>query len=251
TCHNPGSTDANSGNTVDMKVMVHKIHMGANLPSVQEGQPYIIWGFRDSEHDYSHVLYPQDVRNCVNCHAGSATGADPVYPEGSNYELTLTSQGDNWATYASQAACGSCHDALDFSRHAGGQADDSNCDSCHSTSGIAGSIQQSHTILTDEARKAFAAEIIAVTNTAPGQFPQVQYKVFNPIDGDAPYDLTTDPVWTQVASGASRLAIDLAWPTTDYTNTGNEQDNASAVSLDALAGTPVGDGSYTVTSNVP
>ena len=251
TCHNPGSADANSGNTVDMKVMVHKIHMGANLPSVQEGQPYIIWGFNDSEHDYSHVLYPQDVRNCVNCHAGSATGADPVYPEGSSYELTLTSQGDNWATYASQAACGSCHDALDFSRHAGGQADDSNCNSCHSTGGIAGSIQQSHTILTDEARKAFAAQIVAVSNTAPGEFPQVQYKVFDPSNDDMPYDLATDPVWTQVATGASRLAIDLAWPTTDYTNTGNEQDNASAVSLDALAGTPVGDGSYTVTSNVP
>ena len=65
----------------------------------------------------------------------------------------------------------------------------------------------------------------------------MQYKVFNPTSGDA-YDLTTDPVWTQVASGASRLAIDLAWNTTDYTNTGNGAEDASAVSLDALAGTP-------------
>ncbi|MCB1707787.1 MAG: OmcA/MtrC family decaheme c-type cytochrome [Halioglobus sp.] len=251
TCHNPGSTDANSGNTVDLKVMAHKIHMGANLPSVQAGEPYEIYGYQNSVHNYSDVKFPQDIRNCVNCHAGSSTGADPVYPAGQDYSLTLTSQGDNWANYPSQAACGSCHDAVDFSKHAGGQTDDSKCASCHSTGGAAGSIQQSHTILTDEARKAFAAQIISVSNTAPGQFPKVQYKVFDPTNDDMPYDLTTDPVWTQVASGASRLAIDLAWPTTDYTNTGNQQDDASAVSLDALKGTPVGDGSYMITSTVP
>jgi OmcA/MtrC family decaheme c-type cytochrome len=229
--------------------MIHKIHMGANLPSVQEGQPYYIVGFRGSVHDYSNLHYPQDIRNCVNCHAGSATGADLMYPDGSDYDVTLTSQGDNWANYPSQAACGSCHDAMDFSRHAGGQTDDSKCASCHSTGGIAGSIEESHTIPNDEARKNFAAEILAVSNTRQGQFPRVQYKVFNPTSGDA-YDLTTDPVWTQVASGASRLAIDLAWNTTDYTNTGNGAEDASAVSLDALQGTPVGDGSYIVESTV-
>jgi len=60
----------------------------------------------------------------------------------------------------------------------------------------------------------------------------------------------TDPVWT-TGGGASRLAIDLAWHTTDYTNTGNEQEDASAVSLNALQGKPVGDGSYTIESGVP
>ncbi|MEZ5566919.1 MAG: hypothetical protein R3E54_00925 [Halioglobus sp.] len=76
TCHNAGSTDANSGNSVDMKVMIHKIHRGAALPSVEAGGEYAIYGFRDSKHDYSKLHYPQDIRNCVNCHAGTATGGD-------------------------------------------------------------------------------------------------------------------------------------------------------------------------------
>jgi OmcA/MtrC family decaheme c-type cytochrome len=243
TCHNPGSVDPDSGNTVDMKVMIHKIHMGANLPSVQAGEPYFIVGFRGSVHDYSTLHYPQDIRNCVNCHAGSSTGA------GLEPFLTLTDQGDNWAEVVTQAACGSCHDDVDFSEHQGGQPDDSNCSSCHAPGKKYGT-ENAHRNLVTEAGEAFAAEIQAVTNTGPGEFPQVQYRVFDPTNGNAPYDLLNDPVWTSTSDGASRLAIDLAWDTTDYTNTGNDEVFASAVSLNALEGTPIGGGSYIITSDV-
>ena len=244
TCHNAGSTDANSTNTVDMKVMIHKIHAGANLPSVQDGGEYAIWGFRDSKHDYSNLHYPQDIRNCVNCHVGTGTVGD-------REDLVLTSQGDNWSEVASAAACGSCHDdQLGPDDHIGSKEDDSGCASCHSEGGRAGSIADSHRILTAEAGERFAAEILMITNTAPGEFPQVQYKIVDPTNDDTPYDLQNDPVWTATDSGASRLAIDLAWDTVDYTNTGNGQDEASAVSLDALQGTPNGDGSYTVESEL-
>ena len=104
TCHNPGSTDANSGNTVDMKVMIHKIHMGENLPSVQDGEPYIIWGFRDRPHDYSHIVYPQDLGNCQNCHVGSST-TDEFYPR-----CSFPTRATTGTSSPSKAACGSCHD---------------------------------------------------------------------------------------------------------------------------------------------
>ena len=87
TCHNPGTADANSGNTVDFTVMVHKIHDAAD---------YTIWGFNNSEHDYSEVLYPQDILDCRKCHNGD----DPATPDG-----------DDWKTVPSEAACSSCHPA--------------------------------------------------------------------------------------------------------------------------------------------
>ncbi len=234
-CHNAGSVDPNSTNTVDFKVMIHKIHRGANLPSVQAGEPYVIYGFRDSINDFSDVRFPQDIRNCVNCHAGSATGAGLDY-------LTLTSQGDNWSVYATQAACGSCHDDVDFSTHAGGQTDDSNCASCHALGGIAGSIQSSHKILSVAASKDFMAQILGVDNSTQGEKPVITFKLSNPQTGED-YDILTDPVFT----GAS-LNVRMAWNTRDYTNTGNGAEDASSVAANALKeAVPNGDGSYNIT----
>src|SRR5699024_3885903 len=33
TCHNPGNLQASSGRSMDFKVLIHRIHRGANLPS--------------------------------------------------------------------------------------------------------------------------------------------------------------------------------------------------------------------------
>lgn len=231
TCHNPGSTDAHTTNTVDFKVMIHKIHAGANLPSVQEGGKYNIVGFRGSDHDYSMLHYPQDIRNCVNCHAGTATGA------GRN-DLVLTSQGDNWANYPSGAACSSCHDnALGHI----GRYEDTDCASCHSEGGYAGSIANSHRNLVTEAAGMFASKIEGISNTMPGEFPTVDVRITNPETGED-YDLINDPVM-------SGMRVTLGWNTGDYTNTGNGGDNASTVSIGIPgAASANGDGSFTVTS---
>ncbi len=100
-CHSPQTVDPDTGNTVDFRVMVHKIHMGENLPSVQAGNPYQIIGFGNSVIDFSTVVFPQDIRNCTTCHAPPAT------------------QAPNWYTYPTQAACGSCHDNINWTTGAG------------------------------------------------------------------------------------------------------------------------------------
>ncbi len=121
TCHNPGSTDANSTNTLDFKVMVHKIHNGSKSPTFvaaldqwdidnptpAEGEReaaiedlgYTIYGYKDGKHSYGHVVFPQDIRNCLTCHNESN-------PE--------TPQAKNWRLQPSIEACGSCHDDVDF-----------------------------------------------------------------------------------------------------------------------------------------
>ena len=94
TCHNPGSTDPHSGETVDFKVMIHKIHRGEELPAVQANGEYAIWGNQNSKNDYSTVVFPQDTRNCTKCH----TSADAATP-----------QGDNWKNVPTASSCTSCH----------------------------------------------------------------------------------------------------------------------------------------------
>jgi len=241
TCHNEGSTDANSGNTVDMKVMIHKIHMGRNLPSVQDGGEYAIWGYRDSKHDYSGLIYPQDIRNCVNCHVG--TGTDP-----GDGRLTLTEQGDNWTEVPTRAACGSCHENVNFERHGGGNEDDSRCLGCHSDGGPAGNVADSHIIPIEAAREQFKASIIALRGGSPGSELLVDFKVANPQSGED-YDLKNDAPFTNDGAG---LRMGIAWATSDYTNEGNGSEDANQVQVDALADSvDNGDGSFTVAVPVP
>jgi OmcA/MtrC family decaheme c-type cytochrome len=252
TCHNPGSRDANSGNVVDLKVMIHKIHHGAELPSVESGGEYAIWGHNDSKHDYSTVEFPQDIRNCTKCHRNA-------------------SESDNYKLVPNRDACGACHDDVDFDTGAnhppGAQPDNTQCASCHTpeTGGAVtvdfpapdgASVTAVHAMPAQAAAARFKYNIISVTNTAPGQFPVITFSVTDPTNADAPYDINNDPEFYP-DGGVHRLAILFGWFTTDYTNTGSGNPPATPISINplrSLGGLPNavdnGDGTFTVASTV-
>ena len=232
TCHNPGSTDANSGNTVDFTVMVHKIHMGHDLPSVIAGGAYSIYGRNDELHDYSLVHYPQDKNNCTKCH----DGGDAATP-----------QGDNWALVPTLQACGACHDDVDFAAgvaggHAGGvTTNNADCTACHAAGRIAGSVEENHVNLLLAESTKYQFNLLGVTNTAPTQLPRVTYSITNPLTG-TPYLLTDSPI----ANGS--INARMSFGNTDYHNTGSATANsapASSISLSLTSGaTNNGDGTY-------
>ncbi len=218
-CHNSGSVDPDTGNTVDFKVMIHKIHMGENLPSVEAGTPYQIIGFNQSVNDYSSVVFPQDVRNCVRCHQN-------------------TPQSDVWFSEPSRAACGSCHDDIDWTTadvHPIPQLDDAICARCHTPQGDREfdiSIMGAHTIPTKSKQLAgLHMEILDVTGTEPGGMPTVTFRV------------TNDDGSFVAPSSLARLRILVGGPTTDYTRSFRE---------DAVTATVTGDtAAYTFQNPIP
>ncbi|MEE4294732.1 MAG: hypothetical protein V2I79_12275, partial [Xanthomonadales bacterium] len=71
-CHNPTqSIDPDTGDSVDMPYMVHKIHAGAALEN-----GYTIIGYRQSVHDYSDVHFPTALNDCEVCHTGGTPTED-------------------------------------------------------------------------------------------------------------------------------------------------------------------------------
>ena len=177
TCHTAGSEDSDStavGDatpvTIEFGVMLHKVHNGLHLPSVQgvttdaggarvygTGTPYKVGAT-----DFSAIAFPmfpnfniampkdtgysalvaanktkednirKGVTACGACH-GDPDGAGP---------LPAPAQGDRAYTAAGKRTCGSCHDDLDYAKPyvANGQtmaADlpESLCSTCHPSTG--------------------------------------------------------------------------------------------------------------------
>ena len=249
TCHNPSSIDGDTvneawGGRVDMKAMIHKIHSGVNLAS-----GYFVVGFRNTVHDYSNIVFPQDVRNCATCHEES----DADTPEASN-----------WRLVANRESCGSCHDDIDFANggHPGNFTftDDTQCLDCHGPNATInnGDAQTAvaHAIPAALASAAFQYNIIDIANTGIGETPVVRFSVTDPTNGDAPYDIQNDTVFTTCAGGASRLAIGIAWDTRDFANVDSGRAPGQPLSINPLtacggASVAEGGGIFSVTSPMP
>jgi OmcA/MtrC family decaheme c-type cytochrome len=287
TCHNRGSTDPDSermakttpagqsayvlaSGAVDFKQMIHKIHRGEFLPSVEGcsdpppgcnlpgGEEYAIWGYGNSKHDFSTVVFPQPIVNCTKCHDG--TDAE-------------TPQGNNWNDVPSIEACGACHDNIIFDAplgttngHPGGPVNfNTNCTNCHAAGLIGHSPAEAHVNHEKIAAGKFKFNILEICGVAvdmnpvcaPGANPTVKFSVEDPTGagghqyGDF-YNVRstgTDPEFT---SGSASLSILVAWETRDYNNTdGAGARPARAESTNARTSAAVADnmdGTFTFTS---
>jgi OmcA/MtrC family decaheme c-type cytochrome len=250
-CHTPQSTNPDSQNTVDMKVFIHKLHMGSSLPSVVAGKPYYV-EHRGAREDFSTVVFPQDIRNCTKCHASGPA------------------QADYWKTQPSRAACGSCHDDVNFAtgqNHAAGfQTDDTQCAQCHDSTmhnEFDASIPGAHTVPNNStALPGIVMKINSVVSGGPGTSPTVSFQVtdksgnavdvtklttFRVVLGGNNVDYGVTPAGTRVSETPTAAAL-TAGPNGTYTYTMTNKIPATAtgsytVSLEAantvtlLAGT--------------
>jgi len=203
-----------------MVVMTHRIHMGADLPSVKAGKPYTIVGYRQSVHDYSNVEMPSDARRCTHCHeqkTGAAQATAYLKP--------------------TRAACGACHDDVNFAtgeKHANLiQISDRQCANCHTPDGEVEfdiSVNGAHSIPQYSPNLAgIIFDLVSVTNATPGSRPQVSFSI-------------KTKAGTPVAPAQmNRLSLILAGPTTDYAAYWSEDPRAKA--------TANSDGTYSYTFN--
>ena len=214
-CHNPNGMSG-TRSPFDGQVFFHQLHQGKNAT-------------------VGAVTYPQDIRFCTTCHDPAAAG------------------GANWYTYPSIAACGSCHDNVNFTtgaNHAAGPAADGTCATCHTPQGSVewdAGIKNAHIVpLLSSQLKGYTAKILSVTNAGPGKKITVTFQLAN---GDGSF---VDPGVYKVTANGS-ISIKLGGPTSDYTNPGMNaagQPFSESVQTAAYNAT-TGIATYTFTNAIP
>jgi len=232
-CHTQQNVDTTTGNSLDLKVMIHEIHMGASLPSVVAGTPLMVNGS-----NFSKVVFPADPfdpRRCEKCHS-QTTGA---------------AQATAYLTNPSHAACGACHDNVNFAtgaNHPGGiQNDDTQCANCHIPQGetdFDASIKGAHMApIASSLLSGLTVNITNVQNGTAGSAPVVTFTVV---------DKNKNPV---PLSALGSIALTIAGPTTDYgyTSFGSDLTTPGYVSESAKGATCSAGGScmYTFTHTIP
>jgi OmcA/MtrC family decaheme c-type cytochrome len=226
-CHTPQNIDPASGNSVDFKSYIHKIHDSA-------GKTLNI-----GTSDLSNIVWPQDVRNCTTCHSNVPNA-------------------DNYKNNPSRAACGACHDQIDWTTgkstikglpdHASGiQLDDKACKSCHAADSgqeFDASVVGAHVIPANSKQLKGVNYNLTAAVVQSGQKATVDFNIKdnsgNPIDPNK----------------MNSLSLTLAWPTTDYSANIIEAVNSIPAATAApfkRAGTltQLANGDYRYTFNTP
>jgi OmcA/MtrC family decaheme c-type cytochrome len=145
-CHNPNQTDVpyrflTAGTTldpriggsetpVDFKTMVHSIHAGGFRET-----PFVVIGRSSSVHDYSHVRFPSELRNCSSCHVdvngkgtyelplaksvlGTTVKTNSTYLVANGATRTISvNPADDVKISPTAAVCSSCHDKAEDRSH--------------------------------------------------------------------------------------------------------------------------------------
>jgi len=259
-CHNPGSVDANSGNSLNLSTMVHKIHAGKLLKAA--GENYTV-----RSADFSEVGFPQDLRNCTVCHSG----ANPKTP-----------QGDNWKTKPTKEACLTCHTSGTGStweplhRVVAGMRYEStaqatsltnaDCADCHKVgSTISSEWVHFNQVEVNAAKYKMNIESVAFNDTADHKARSVTVKYFlsDPSNGNAAYNLVTadctgpEPVLTCAnTSKFGNLRFYLAYQnmvgqSTAVTEFSAYNNGGSGATRYAYQGVNDGSNHYTVSIPVP
>ncbi len=241
-CHQPQTVDPNTGNTLDFKVFIHALHMGADLPTVVAGGKYQIYG-HNGYTDYSTVHFPStSLYEPLDC---AATCHNPK---------NGAAQTNAWLTNPNRAACGSCHNNVNFAtglNHVNlPQVDDNQCAQCHNPQGESefdASIMGAHTV-PDQSKTipGLNFTLTKVTNGGAGQKPTVAFTVRDNSGKGIPM--------STLATGS--LSLTMAGPTSDYgyTSFGSDVTTPGYVT-ESVASTatcsPDGTCSYTFTHAVP
>jgi OmcA/MtrC family decaheme c-type cytochrome len=188
--------------------------------------------------DYSKVAFPADPgdpRRCEVCHS----------------QTTNAVQAKAFLTNPTRAACGACHDDVNFAtgaNHAGGpQFDDNECNTCHIPQGemdFDASIIGAHVAPTSSSLlNGLAVNITKVTGGMAGSAPTVSFTVLDKNGNGIPL------------STLGSISFTMAGPTSDYgytsfgsdvTTPGYVTESASKASCDGS-----GNCTYTFTHVVP
>jgi hypothetical protein len=235
-CHTDQAVDPDSGNSIELLNMIHRIHDGRDLPSVANGpvgNDFTIVGFNQSRVTFAEKVkacsagafanipctndsdcgsggtctaaiatgigFPRDIRDCEACHTGGAQAA-------------------HYLNDPSTAACASCHDDVNPGKtataagapgtgHLAGAQPEAACHLCHTPTGeeFGDSVAGAHVIPLRSAQLAgFQAELLSASGAPSGPITVT----FRLSDG-AGTPLTT-------LTGVARVAFAASGSTTDF-----------------------------------